>query len=157
MNEELIRKFYSCFQQKDWQGMQACYDDEITFSDPVFENLKGKRAKAMWHMLVSASTDLVIQFQGVKADANKGSGDWDAWYTFSRTGNKVHNIIHAEFEFRDGKFIRHTDTFNLTRWAGMALGLPGKLLGWTPFIHSKVRKTAQYSLEKFISTHPEYQ
>ena len=157
MNEDLIRKFYSCFQQKDWQGMQACYHNKIIFSDPVFQNLKGKHAGAMWHMLVSAGKDSIIKFKDVKADANKVSTDWDAWYTFSRSGNKVHNIIHAEFEFMDGKIIRHSDSFDLTRWAGMALGLPGKLLGWTPFLQSKIRKTALHSLEKFISAHPEYQ
>lgn len=33
--------------------MTNCYHDNITFSDSAFGFLKGKRAKAMWHMLIA--------------------------------------------------------------------------------------------------------
>lgn len=153
---QLIEKFYSSFQQRDWQGMQSCYHDKVNFSDPVFQNLNGGDAKAMWHMLASSAKDLKISFSNTRVDGNRGSCDWEAWYTFSKTGRPVHNRIHAEFEFADGKIIRHADTFDLTRWAGMALGLPGKLLGWTPFIQNKIRATAASGLTRFLQAHPEY-
>ena len=153
---QLIEKFYTNFQQKNWKELQSCYHDAVIFSDPVFANLQGMKAKAMWHMLVTAGKDLTISFRNIHADGAKGSCDWDAHYTFSKTGKKVHNIIHAQFEFSEGKIIKHTDAFNLWRWSGMALGLPGTLLGWTPFMQSKIRATADKSLRKFIAEHPEY-
>lgn len=156
MYDQLIYKFYSSFQQKDWQGMQDCYDDKVVFSDPVFQKLKGGEARAMWHMLTAAGKDLVVTFQNVRVEGFTGSCDWDARYTFSRTGNKVHNIIHAEFEFNRGKIIRHADTFDLRRWAGMALGTAGKFLGWAPFFQAKIRGAAEKSLKKFMREHPEY-
>lgn len=156
MNEALIQKFYSCFQQRDWRGMQDCYHDKIIFSDPVFQNLKGPEAKAMWHMLADAAKDLVVSFKNTKAEGFTGSCDWDAEYAFSKTGRKVHNLIHAEFEFKESKIIRHIDLFDLWRWSGMALGLTGTLLGWTPILQSKIRATAESSLRKFIQGHPEY-
>ncbi|CAN5478548.1 nuclear transport factor 2 family protein [soil metagenome] len=155
-SQKLITDFYIAFQKKDWRGMQACYHDKIEFSDPVFRDLKGGEAKAMWHMLAEAAKDLIVVFKNVDGETRKGSCDWDALYSFSRTGRKVHNIIHAEFEFKDGKIIKHTDTFDLWRWAGMALGPSGKLLGWAPFLQGKVRATARKSLDKFIAEHPEY-
>jgi ketosteroid isomerase-like protein len=155
MNEKtLIENFYLSFQQKDWKGMQACYHDDIVFSDPVFPHLEGPNAKAMWHMLTTSARDLDITFSNIVADEQKGSCDWEAKYSFSRTGNPVHNRIHASFLFRDGKIVKHTDTFDLTRWAGMALGLPGKLLGWTPWMQNKVRATAAGSLSRFIASQP---
>ncbi len=154
--ERVIEDFYRSFQKKDYKGIQACYHPGIIFSDPVFKNLKGNEAKAMWHMLVTAGKDLTINFKNIHSDGNTGSCDWDAHYSFSRTGRKVHNVIHAKFEFLDGKIIKHTDFFDFWRWSGMALGLPGKLLGWTPFMHEKVRATAQKSLQKFMQDHPEY-
>jgi ketosteroid isomerase-like protein len=153
---QLIEQFYTRFQQKDWKGMQACYHDKVSFSDPVFRNLKGGQAKAMWHMLAAASKDLRIVFKNVKTDGASGSADWDAFYSFSRTGRKVHNVIHAKFEFSEGKIIRHTDSFDLWRWSGMALGISGKLLGWSPIIQSKIRATADGNLKKFMKEHPEY-
>ena len=136
--------------------MQACYHDQVRFSDPVFTDLKGGSARAMWHMLTLAGKDLQLTYKNITAEGNTGSCDWEAFYSFSRTGRKVHNIIHASFEFKDGKIIRHTDSFDLWKWAGMALGTPGKLLGWSSVIQSKVRNTAATSLARFIEEHPEY-
>ncbi len=153
---EVIEKFYSSFQQKDWQGMHACYHPEVVFSDPAFPHLEGLQAKAMWHMLVASARDLSVTFSNVKADSQHGSCDWEATYTFSKTGALVHNRIQAKFDFKDGMVIRHTDTFDLTRWAGMALGLPGKLLGWTPWLQAKIRATAAGSLAKFLASQPGY-
>ena len=154
--KETIETFYRSFQGRDWQTMQSCYDEAVVFSDPVFTHLEGDRARAMWHMLVSSAKDLTISFSNVVANGQSGSCDWEARYSFSRTGRAVHNRIHADFQFADGKIIRHTDTFDLTRWAGMALGWPGKMLGWTPWMKNQIRATASTGLSRFLASHPEY-
>ena len=156
-HEQLIAKFYTAFREKDFRAMQQCYHGEIIFSDPVFKNLNGKEAKAMWHMLLSIGKDLQVTFKDIKADGQDGQCHWEATYTFSTTGRKVHNVIDATFEFRDGKIFRHTDQFNLWRWSRMALGISGLLLGWTPFMQNKIREQAKNNLKKFIGSHPEYQ
>jgi hypothetical protein len=155
-NEQLIEKFYTSFQQKNWKGMQECYHNEIVFNDAVFQNLKGKEVSAMWHMLITAGKDLTLSFKNIKANDLLGSCQWDAFYSFSRTGRKVHNIIQAEFKFKQGKIIEHTDSFDLWRWSRMALGASGVLLGWSPIVQNKIRGTAQSSLRKFTNEHPEY-
>lgn len=155
-NQELLQKFYTCFQNKDFKGMQECYHDQIVFSDPAFPNLQGKRAKAMWNMLILGGKDLVLTFSDLKADENKGSAHWEPIYTFSVTGKKVHNMIDASFEFKDGKIIKHTDRFNLYSWAKQAFGITGLLIGWTSFFQNKVRLTASGRLENFISKNPNY-
>lgn len=76
---------------------------------------------------------------------------WEAWYTFSATGKKVHNVIDASFEFRDGKIIRHTDHFDFHRWAGQALGLPGKLLGGMAFMQNKIRAMGAKGLDEYLA------
>jgi hypothetical protein len=157
MSKELINHFYHSFQQKNWQAMQSCYHDRATFTDPVFQQLSVREVRAMWHMLASAGQDLRIDFTDVASDEKKGSCHWEAWYSFSRTGRKVHNIIDASFEFEGEKIIRHADSFDLWHWSGMALGLSGKLLGWSPFVRNKIRATAKKSLLTFVRNHPEYQ
>jgi len=156
-SERLIENFYSSFQQKNWKGMQSCYSENVTFSDPVFQSLKGKEVFAMWHMLVTAGKDLSITFKDIKASETEGSCHWDAHYSFSRTGRKVHNIIHAQFKFKDGKITEHKDAFDLWKWSRMALGTSGVLLGWSPIVQGKIRATAASSLRKFMEEHPEYQ
>lgn len=151
MSETLINKFYTAFQAKDYKTMQSCYHDEAVFSDPAFQNLSSKEVKAMWQMLLTASADLRVEFGRVQSNGTSGKAHWEAWYTFTTTGRKVHNIIDAEFEFKDGKIFRHTDKFGFWRWSRQALGTSGLLLGWTPIVRNKVRETAKRRLSKFLS------
>jgi len=150
-NEQLIQTFYSAFQKRDAAGMVACYDPQVQFSDPVFTDLKGARAGAMWTMLCERGKDLKIEFRDVRADDRAGSAHWDAWYTFGGTGRKVHNSIDASFEFSGGRIVRHTDCFDLHRWSRQALGLPGLLLGWTPLLQNKVRAMAAKNLDDYTA------
>lgn len=155
-NEQLIHRLYSAFAQRDWKTMQACYHDDVLFNDAAFTNLKGKQAKAMWHMLAENAKDFSLEFNQVKANETPGSCHWEARYKFSKTGRSVLNKIDASFEFKDGLIYRHTDSFDFWRWSRMALGTIGLLLGWSGFLQNKVKATAIGSLKKFIETRKEY-
>ena len=154
-NTTLIERFYTAFQQRDHASMRACYAPAIVFSDPVF-SLTGPRAGAMWHMLCESGQDLAITFRDITADDQRGHAHWEARYTFSASRRKVHNIIEANFVFRDGLMVEHHDVFDFWRWARMALVPAGWALGWTPFIQQQVQRTAQKRLERFVAAHPEY-
>ena len=156
MSAAIITKFYTSFQRKDYRGMQACYHPDVEFSDSMFPSLKGKKAKAMWHMLLAAGTDLAVTFNDVVANEKEGRCHWEAAYTFSLTGRKVLNKIDARFKFKDGLIIRHQDSFDFWRWSRMAMGPTGTLLGWLSPFKQKVRKSIGQRLEKFIEKNPEY-
>lgn len=129
--------------------MSRCYRDDATFSDPVFRHLDADELRAMWRMFCVRGTDLVVAFDGVRADDRSGAARWEATYTFAATRRAVHNRIGASFEFRDGGIFRHTDSFDFYRWSRMALGPVGWALGWTPFLQSKVRGQAAAQLAAF--------
>ena len=154
---ETITSFYRAFQERDHAAMAACYHPAVHFSDPVFTDLYGDEAKAMWHMLCERGSDLTLTFSDVSAAGNRGSARWDATYTFGPSGRLVRNSIDASFVFEDTKIIRHVDTFDLWRWTRMALGISGVLTGWTGFTKAKVRATANRGLMRFIDDHPEYE
>lgn len=149
-NAALIAQFYQAFQQHNAEGMVACYHPDIAFSDPVFQDLHGERAKGMWRMLVGRSTDLALIFRDVSADDHTGKAAWEATYTFSQTGRKVVNKVQATFQFQDGQIRIHQDRFDLWRWAGMALGPRGSLLGWTPLVQTAIRRNAARGLDAFM-------
>ena len=148
-NRSLIEKFYNSFAAANAEGMISSYADNITFSDPAFGKLKDDDAKNMWRMLLK-NPDIKITASNIHADTTTGSADWVAVYTFSLTGRKVVNKVHAQFEFSNGKIIKHTDDFSFWKWAGQAFGLKGYLLGWTPLMRNKVRQQALARLAKFI-------
>ncbi len=155
-NKDLIISFYNAFAKKDFKTMGNCYHEKATFSDEAFK-LKEKEVAAMWHMLISRGKDLEITFDNVVEKGDTVTAYWEAKYSFSATKRKVHNKIHAQFKFKDGKIIEHLDRFNFWRWSSQALGLPGYLLGWSSFLKKKVKHQAGNSLNAFISSHTEYQ
>lgn len=101
-------------------------------------------------MLVErAKGNIKIEFKNISADDKKGSADWTANYLFSKTNRQVFNQIHAEFEFKDGKIIRHNDTFDIWKWSKQALGISGLLLGWSSFMKNKIQQNAKESLREY--------
>ncbi len=151
--KELIEKFYTAFQNLDAEKMCACYHDTIEFEDPAFGKLHGDKAKNMWRMLCQNAKDLKIEFSDIIIDGNTATTHWEAYYTFSKTGRKVHNSIDATFEFKDNKISKHTDTFNLHKWAKQAMGFKGLLLGGTSFFKNKLNEQTNILLEKFEAKH----
>ena len=127
--------------QWNWQPATT----SVKFSDEVFVDLEGERAAGMWRMLCERGKDLKIEFSDIEADDSTGRAHWEAWYTFSSTRRPVHNRIDARFEFKDGKIIRHRDSFDFWAWARQALGPIGVLLGWSGFLRNRVRRKRRES------------
>lgn len=150
-NAKIISDFYEAFARRDGDAMATLYHPDVSFTDPVFTELKGAHAGAMWKMLTQRASDLKVEHSGVSADESVGHAHWEAWYTFSATGRKVHNIIDATFRFSDGKIISHADDFDFWRWSRQALGVTGVLLGWSSIVQNKVRAQAMKGLEIFES------
>ena len=148
-NDQLIQRFYEAFDRKDGDTMAACYAPDAHFSDPVFPDLNGDEPGRMWRMLTSNAKDLRVELHEHEADDTTGSAHWIAHYTFTQTGREVTNDIQARFRFRDGLIAEHVDDFGFYKWSRQALGLPGLLLGWSPVIKGKVRRTAAGNLSKF--------
>ena len=154
---QTLDKFYRAFAALDSATMRSCYAPDVQFQDEVF-TLKGRDEVAgMWDMLCSATrakglADWKLEYSGIEADDQVGRAHWDAHYLFSATGRKVLNRIDARFTFTpDGLIATHHDSFNFWAWARQALGTPGLLLGWSPSLRNKVRKTAAANLRKFLA------
>ena len=149
-NRDLVINFYESFARLDAEGMISCYDQNIVFIDPAFGELKGNDAKNMWRMLIDRSKgNLRITFDNVEADDKTGRANWRAEYVFTQTGRNVINKISAQFEFQNGKIIKHTDHFNMWRWTQQALGWRGYLFGWTSFMKTKIQKQTNKLLKAY--------
>lgn len=149
---DVITSFYTAFANHDAEGMIELYHDEIEFHDPAFGSLKGDRAKSMWKMLLGqAKGNLKVAFRDVSASGGKAKAHWTASYEYGAKKRKVVNEIDAIMDIENGKIVKHVDHFDIWKWSSMALGVPGTLLGWTPFIKSKIRKQANTSLDKYIT------
>lgn len=148
MSIALIHTFYEAFGKGDADTMAGCYHPDVQFEDPIFGVLNGEQVMTMWRMLIKRSKGkLAIRIDHVMSQDGKGSCTWTATYVFSKTGRRVVNRIHADFEFKDGKIWRHVDEFSVWRWSRQALGLPGVLLGWTPWMRRKLQAEARKGID----------
>lgn len=149
-NEQIIEEFYSGFAAANSDTMNSCYHPEVVFQDPVFGVLQSQDVRDMWEMLIAKSGgNIAIKFSNVVSVGNTGTTNWTADYVFSSTNRKVHNVVQAQFEFKDGLIFRHVDSFDLYAWSKQAMGLKGTLLGWTPFFKRKIQQTALQNLRAF--------
>lgn len=154
MSRSTIEKLYAAFAKLDADTMAACYAPDASFDDEAF-SLRGRaRIGAMWAMLCEAVKAKGRDVWQLEVSAiTERSAHWEPRYRFSASGRMVHNIIDAEFDFdAAGLITRHRDRFDFWRWARQALGAPGLLLGWSPFLRHKVRAQAAKNLERFISS-----
>lgn len=145
----VVQAFYDAFRARDGEAMAGCYADDATFRDEVFDLHGREEIGAMWQMLLTRGKDLELEVGRIEEDPYEGRAHWEAHYTFGATGNKVHNIIDAEFDIRDGLIVQHIDKFDFWRWSRQALGPVGVVLGWSPFVRTKVQAEAARGLETF--------
>jgi ketosteroid isomerase-like protein len=143
---DVAEQFYEAFAARDAKAMGALYADDARFEDPVFGRLDARQARFMWRLLLGRATDLAASYAIEAADATTARVAWTAEYTFGQTGRPVVNNVVGTLVCRDGLIIDHKDQFSFWRWSRQALGTPGLLLGWTPFLKAKVSARARKSI-----------
>jgi hypothetical protein len=136
----VLTRFYEAFARRDGDAMAALYAPDATFEDPVFR-LTGSDIGKMWIGLTRSAKDFSVQFTVAQAGAGTGVVEWTARYLF---GGKrpVVNLIVSEIELRDGLIVCQRDSFDFSRWAAQALGLPGLLFGRMSWMRRSVSKSA---------------
>lgn len=152
MSKATIDKFYAAFAKLDGETMQACYAPNAHFEDEVFTLDGPRQIGGMWRMLCDATKAKGLAHWKIEtSQVTDRSAHWDAHYLFSATGRHVLNRIDASFEFDgNGLIAKHRDRFDFWAWSRQALGTPGVLLGWTPFLRNKVRAQAANNLKRYL-------
>jgi ketosteroid isomerase-like protein len=150
---ELVKRFYDGFARLDAETMLACLHPEITFSDPLFPNLRKAQVFEMWRMLIASAArhpdDFKLSYEFVFVEERKAQVHWQAHYRYGG-GRKVHNKVLATLTFWDGKIVRHVDGFNFYTWGRQALGPLGLVLGWNPKFRASVQAAASKQLKVFM-------
>lgn len=152
-NKQTIVSLYDALARRDGEAMGKLYHAEATFRDPVFGALSRSEVGQMWKMLCTKGKDLEFTLVRAEANGDVGFAEWEARYSYGKNGNKVHNRVRSDFVFREGLIVEQLDHFDIWKWTGMALGMPGRLFGWATLLHKTVQKNAKRSLASFARRH----
>jgi hypothetical protein len=150
-HKDLLACFFRCLQQSDADRLAECYHPQATHWDPVYGELRGSATLEMWRMLCAQGERLTVEVRDVWADYERGSARWVIGYEFPPTRRGIRVEVDTRFRFRGGLIVDQRDSFDPRRWATMALGRKGRLLGWVGPVQTAVRRKASRELETFIS------
>ena len=137
-----LARLYDAFAHRDGAAMAAMYRADAAFEDPVFR-LKGEEIGEMWTGLLGRARDFSVAYTIAQAASGRGTVEWTARYLFGGR-RRVTNVVVSDIEFDGQKIRRQVDQFDFHRWAGQALGTPGKLFGGYEWFRRAVsRKVAR--------------
>jgi len=158
-------RLVAAFARLDGDAMAACHSANASFQDQAF-SLQGQRQiGGMWRTLCSATGERgraawKLDLRRLTDRSAHWEAHWEAQreaqreacYRFNASGRLVHKRIDAEFDLdAAGLAQRHRDRFDFWRWSRQALGLPGRMLGSTPFPGNKVRAQAAAKLQQYLA------
>ncbi len=149
----LVTRFYDAFARLDSEAMLDCLHPEITFSDPLFPNVRKGQVFEMWRMLIASAArhpeDFKLSYEFVFLEDRKAQVHWQASYRYGGR-RKVRNKVLATLTFWDGLIVRHVDGFNFYTWARQALGFLGLGLGWNGKFRASVQAAAAKQLRVYM-------
>ena len=141
-----LARFYDALARRDAETMAAMYAPEARFEDAVFR-LRGEEIGRMWKSLLGRAREFSVTYSIAQAGPDRGAVEWTARYLFGgRHPRHVVNVILSELRFENGKIAEQTDRFDFPRWAGQALGAPGRLFGRFEWFRRSVAKKARRGL-----------
>ncbi len=116
-SEKTINQLYTSIANGDIKKINECYSPITKFHDPIFGTLNNNEVPKMWEMLITKSKGkLEIEYNIIKTDNRTASVQWTAIYTFGKKQREIKNVIHSQFQFKEGLIIKQKDDFNIWTW-----------------------------------------
>jgi hypothetical protein len=162
-NEDVVKNFFSYYQQHDFKGMHSCLDENIKFSDFAYD-IRGNHVKAMWHLFCISYLPRkkpvdVPEFEIIEAVEDTVLAKYRVSYLYGEKERPVDYFIEAYFRIKDNKICEQKDKFSSVSTFGfvkMALGFPYQLIAIKPLdqlLRILINKKVMKKLNKFMEEH----
>lgn len=169
-NIKIANKFFNCYASaaqarteadkvKAYQGMHQFLDENVTFSDMAYDNIKGKQVFAMWQWFCTKKPEPVkVTFDPFETREEDGVVIlvYRAQYIFgydeqdSSKGKPIDYEITANLTINDGKIIHHKDEADIKEWTRQAMGSLAATIAWTLPFKLALRCKAKKLLNDFM-------
>lgn len=150
-NRELIKAYFLGFQNRDFESMRNCYDENIVYFDPLYHYLNGSHVISMWKCRYYDVKNFRLHFSDILTDDNEYyTIQYQISYVSGETGNVVNQTIKSYMRVCSGKIAEHSDAFSIHQWSSMVYGAIAKLIGWNRFYQNRLKKNARKKLLEFI-------
>ncbi len=155
--QALVQRYFTAFAALDAAAMNDCLHPEISYTDPLFPNLRRQQVAAMWRMRLAVMAlhrkDMSLSWTVVFCEERKAQVFWEA-NSRHAGGRRIRHKALATLAFWDGRIVRHVDGYNFWHWSRQALGITGALLGWHKGYRLAVQAAALRQLTSFMHSGP---
>ncbi len=126
--------------EQDRQALLACYHDSISYSSPLFPDLRKELVLDAWDLVYAGMESLTFEHEFVFADERKAQLAWRC--TYLRDGRKVVFPGLSTFSLWDEKIVRQVDEWDFPSWARRQFGLKVWLFAWSKRFQRHCQDTA---------------
>ncbi len=145
-----VNTFFRAYAKADPVLIGQCLHQQISFSDPLFPDLRGARALLRWHWLLRQTQDLSVQHQVIFADDRKAQLKVNVSYSWH--GRQVNLPVLTTLTIWDDLIVRHVDEYSYYEYAKQAQGLAGRVLGALPMAQSAVQRRALQAVDELATS-----
>jgi hypothetical protein len=145
----VVDRFFGAFAKADPVAMHDCLHEQISYSDPLFPDLRGGRVGLRWHWLLRHATEVKLQYQVMFADDRKTQAKVELSYRWR--GRAVALPILSTFALWDDLIVRHVDEYPYWLYARQVHGASGLVLGKFAWVQSVVQRRAAAEIDELAS------
>jgi hypothetical protein len=146
----VVERFFLAYSKADPVLMSACLHPQISYSDPLFPDLRGVRVGLRWHWQLRHATDFKLQKQIIFLDERKAQLKLDIAYLWHRRA--VHHQVLSTLTIWDDMIVRHVDEYPYWQYAKQAQGLAGYVFGGFGWAQSVVQRRAAAAVEDLATS-----
>ena len=146
----VVDRFFEALRRADMSVIDHCYHAQISYSDPLFEDLRGARVALRWRMLLAQAGSFSLEHSLVFADERKAQVQWTADYRLN--GRPVRISMLSTLAIWDDLIVRQVDEYDLWKYCRQAQGLAGVLLGGMQPFQKIIKRRARNELERFATS-----
>ena len=145
-------RFFEALRRADTNVIDSCYHPQISYSDPLFEDLRGARVALRWRMLLKQADSFSLEHSLVFADERKAQVQWTANYRLK--GRAISIPMLSTLAIWDDLIVRQVDEYDFWQYCRQAQGVAGVLLGGLEPYQKTIKRRARRELERFATSAP---
>ncbi len=150
MSEALVRRYFDALARLDGEAMAQCLHPMVSYSDPVFADLRGDDVGWRWRLMTRGASDMHLAYDIVRGDARKAQVQWQARYRFAGSARQVSNKVLTTLTFWDGTIVRQIDEYDFARWSRSSAGVLAWAVCALPGARAALQRRALHRLRAFI-------
>ena len=122
-------RLFQALMAQDMDKLRLSYHDAISFSSPVFPDLRREMVMSGWQYMLEDIKDLRLEYEVLYADERKVQVAWRCQYQKASRSVRFKGI--STMSLWDDQIVRQVDEWNFSQWARRHFGLKGILLSWS--------------------------